>query len=247
MYEQFIITIARSNDLVRLLLQELIADLLDCLAPGVRHDGRNEHEREQRQRSVHGEHARTQRYAQVRVRLDGDEVEHGRHARDDRTRHAGHVGWEHFAEHGVRYGPQSKPVHGHVEQHAADDHHVGDERVAVAVPLQEHGQQHHGRGVTGARHVRQLLKTVSGEQHGQHDHGRQVGEPGHHRHQVVVDRHTDAAEQLDHVRGQHERTTRLLEEQERRHYRHRLVDVRLGQPVHEPRPDAHCGRRVTVQ
>jgi len=235
------------NAVCWLLPQKLVADLLDGLAPGVRYDCRDEHEREQPKRSVQREHARAQPYAQVRVRLDGDEVEHGRHARDDGTGHAGHVGGEHLAEHGVRYGPQSQPVHGHVEQHATDDHHVDDERVAAAVELQEHGQQHHGRGVAGARHVGQLLEPEPGEQHGQQDHGGQVGEPGQQRHQVAVHGHAEAAEQLDHVRGQHERTAELLEEQERRHYRHRLVDVRFEQPVHDPGPDAHQGGRVPVQ
>jgi len=231
----------------RLLPQEIVADLLDGLAPGVRHDGRDEHEREQRQGPVQSEHARAQPYAQVRVRLDGHEVEHGRHARDDGTRDAGHVGGEQLAEHGVRYGPQSQTVHGHVEQHATDDHGVYDQRVAAAVAQQERGQQDHGRGVTGARHVRQLLETEPAEQHGQQDHGRQVGEPSEQRHQVSVDGDAEAAEQLDHVRGQHERTARLLEEQERRHDRHRLVHVRLGQPVHDPGPQPHRGRRVAVQ
>jgi len=89
----------------RLLPQEIVTDLLDGLAPSVRHDGRDEHEREQRQGPVKREHARAQPYAQVRVRLDGHEVEQGRHARDDRTGDAGHVGGEQLAEHGVRYGP----------------------------------------------------------------------------------------------------------------------------------------------
>jgi len=112
--------------------------------------------------------------------------------------------------------------------------------------LQEHGQQHHGSGVAGARHVRQLFETGPGEEHGQYDHGCQIGEPREQRHHVVVDGHAEAAEQLDHVRGQHERTARLLEEQERRHYRHRLVDFRLGQPVQDSGPDTHGGGSVSV-
>lgn len=181
--------------------QEIVANLLDGLAPGVRHVSDNERECAKRHDAV--QHERTGAHPQkyIRVHFYGDKIEDRRQTRDDGTGHAGHVDWEHLAEHGVRDRPQTQTIHGHVEQDARDDDHVGEQRVSGArARAQERGQREHCRGVARARDQRQLLEPGLGQQHRQQYHGAEISKPGQQRHQVAVDRHVQLVHQLDHVR-----------------------------------------------